>query len=134
MRISDWSSDVCSSDLIISFSTPSAIVHDHFIEVKSFSGRRRFFWTRNEMETASRLGEAYHLCIVDRDRIYHSDYSPEIISGPYAALIETDDNGWLISPTTFECVGIDGWANWTTERARGPVRNTMSLKAKSEDR
>src|SRR3546814_10445077 len=63
---------------IISFSTPSAIVHDHFIEVKSFSGRRRFFWTRNEMETARRLGEAYHLCIVDRDRIYPSDYSPEI--------------------------------------------------------
>src|SRR3546814_20707371 len=93
---------------IISFSTPSAIVHDQFIEVKAVSGRRRVVGTRNEMETARRLGEAYHLCIVDRDRIYHSDYSPEIISGPYAALIETDDNGWLISPTTFECVGIDG--------------------------
>jgi Domain of unknown function (DUF3883) len=93
---------------IISFSTPSAIVHDHFVEVKSFSGGRRFFWTRNEIETARRLGEAYHLCIVDRDRMEHPDYSPEVISGPYAALIETGDNGWSISPTTFECIALDG--------------------------
>src|SRR3546814_3073106 len=87
---------------IISFSTPSAIVHDHFIEVKSFSGRRRSFWTRNELETARRLGEAYHLCILDGDSIYHSDYSPEIISGPYAALIETDDNVWSSEEYTSE--------------------------------
>jgi len=92
---------------IISFSTETALVHDHFLEVKSFRGRRRFFWTRNEIETARSLGEAYHLCIVDRDRMGDASYRPEVISGAYAALIETQDNGWSISPGTFECVAID---------------------------
>lgn len=92
---------------IISFSTAATLVHDHFLEVKSFRGRRRFFWTRNEIEAARRLGEGYHLCIIDRDRMNDTSYRPEVISGPYAALIETQDNGWSISPVTFECIAID---------------------------
>lgn len=92
---------------IISFSTPTSIVHDHYVEVKSFAGTRRFFWSRNEIDAARQLGEAYHLCIVDRNRMADEGYSPEVISGPYAALIETEDNGWSISPTTFECVAIE---------------------------
>jgi hypothetical protein len=99
--------DVSAGFDIISFSTPTAVVHDHFIEVKSFSGRRRFFWTRNEIEAARRLGEAYQLCLVDRNRLLDDGYVPEMISGPYAALIETDDNGWSVSPTTFECIAVD---------------------------
>lgn len=93
---------------ISSFSGCHTIVHDHFLEVKSFTGSRRFFWTRNEIAAAKRLGEAYQLYIVDRDRMDEQGYEPEVISGPYAALIETDDNGWSISPTTFECIAIDG--------------------------
>ncbi|HEV7659706.1 MAG TPA: DUF3883 domain-containing protein [Allosphingosinicella sp.] len=91
---------------IISFSNTTSIVHDRFLEIKSFSGSRRFFWSRNEIGTARRLGEMYHLCIVDRDRMQNPDYAPQIISGPYAALIETEDNGWSISPTTYECVAL----------------------------
>ena len=99
--------DVGAGFDIISFSTPTAVVHDHFLEVKSFSGRRRFFWSRNEIEAARRLGEAYQLCLIDRERMWDEGYIPEMISGPYAALIETADNGWSISPTTFECVALD---------------------------
>ena len=106
--------DVGAGFDIISFSTPAAVVHDHFLEVKSFSGRRRFFWSRNEIDAARRLGEAYQLCLVDRDHMWDEGYIPEMINGPYAALIETADNGWSISPTSFECVALD------TDRDGGP--------------
>ncbi|PZO63106.1 MAG: hypothetical protein DI498_14160 [Paracoccus denitrificans] len=99
--------DVGAGFDIISFSTPTAVVHDHFLEVKSFAGRRRFFWSRNEIEAARRLGEAYQLCLIDRECMWDESYIPEMISGPYAALIETAGNGWSISPTTFECVALD---------------------------
>lgn len=99
--------DVGAGFDIISFSTPSSIVHDHYLEVKSFAGTRRFFWSRNEIDVARQLGEAYHLCIVDRGRMEDEGYIPEVISGPYAALIETEDNGWSISPTTFECIAFE---------------------------
>lgn len=92
---------------ISSFSTCNTIIHDRFLEVKSYSGRRRFFWTRNEIATAKRLGEAYHLCVINRDRMGEDDYEPEVISAPYAALVETDHNGWLMSPATFECLAIE---------------------------
>ncbi|MER8728885.1 DUF3883 domain-containing protein [Mesorhizobium sp. M1227] len=92
---------------IASFSDRTVLDHDLFIEVKSYTGRRRFFWTRNEIETARRLGEAYLLCIVNRDRMLDPLYEPEVIRGPYTALIQTENNGWSISPTTFECIALE---------------------------
>lgn len=98
--------DVGAGYDIVSFSGATTLVHDLFIEVKSFSGFRRFFWTKNEIETARRLGETYCLCIVDRTRMSDPSYVPEVISAPYAALVETPDNGWSVSPATFECIAI----------------------------
>lgn len=89
---------------IASFSTPAVLHHDIHIEVKSFHGQKRFFWTRNEIETAEALAEAYVLYLVDRAQLDRADYVPEIIRGPYTALFLSDESGWSISPTTFECV------------------------------
>lgn len=91
---------------ISSFTGFQTMVHDRYVEVKSYRGERRFFWTSNEVAAARDLGEAYHLCLVDRDRMDDPAYEPEIIRGPYAALMETKDSGWSISPSTFECIAI----------------------------
>lgn len=89
---------------IVSFSAPTVLHHDTHIEVKSFDGEKRFFWSRNEIETAKALAEAYVLYLVDRGRLGQKNYAPEIIRGPYSALFLSIDSGWSISPTTFECV------------------------------
>jgi hypothetical protein len=89
---------------IASFSAPTVLHHDLHIEVKSYAGAKRFFWTRNEIDVAEALGENYALYLVDRLRIAQPDYAPEIIPGPYAALFLSRPAHWEISPTTFECV------------------------------
>jgi len=89
---------------IASFSVPTVLHHDTHIEVKSFQGKKRFFWSRNEIEMAEALAEAYVLYLVDRGRLDEPGYTPEIIQGPYSALFLSTGSGWSISPTTFECV------------------------------
>ncbi|MER8942882.1 DUF3883 domain-containing protein [Mesorhizobium sp. M0915] len=89
---------------IASFSRRAVLHHDLHIEVKSFAGEKRFFWTRNEIDVAAALGEAYALYLVDRRRLTEVDYEPEIIFGPYTALVLSKPPGWEISPTTFECI------------------------------
>lgn len=89
---------------IASFSNSSALHHDLFIEVKSFSGSKRFFWTRNEITTAEEFGEQYSLYLVDIEKMRSLEYEPQIISGPYSALLLSDASGWTYSPTTFEFV------------------------------
>jgi len=89
---------------IASFSGLGVLHHDLFIEVKSYEGPRRFFWTRNEIATSDVLGECYSLYLIDRSQMRWADYEPQIIPGPYAALFLSQASGWTISPTTYECV------------------------------
>ncbi|WP_426046095.1 DUF3883 domain-containing protein [Brevundimonas sp. TWP3-1-2b1] len=88
---------------IASFSGSTVLHHDLHIEVKSFAGEKRFFWTRNEINVAAALGEAYALYLVDRRRMAEADYRPEIIPGPYSALFLSSPPSWDVSPTTYEC-------------------------------
>jgi Domain of unknown function (DUF3883) len=101
-RISD--ENVSAGFDIVSFSSLGTLHHDLFIEVKSYGGPKRFFWTRTEIAKAEELGERYNLYLLDRSRINSADYKPQIIPGPYAALFQSQASGWTISPTTFECV------------------------------
>lgn len=104
-RVSD--ENVAAGYDIASFSGATVLHHDLHIEVKSFAGEKRFFWTRNEIDVAAALGEAYALYLVDRRRLGEADYQPEIIPGPYTALFLSNPPGWDISPTTFECRALD---------------------------
>ena len=70
----------------MSFSGPNTLHHDLFIEVKSYEGPKRFFWTRNEIATSEDLGESYSLYLIDRSQMHLDEYEPQIIPGPYAAL------------------------------------------------
>jgi hypothetical protein len=101
-RISD--ENVSAGYDIVSFSSLGTLHHDLFIEVKSYGGPKRFFWTRTEIAKAEELGECYSLYLLDRSRMSSADYHPQIIPGPYAALFQSQASGWTISPTTFECV------------------------------
>lgn len=103
-RISD--ENVLAGYDIVSFSSEAALYHDLFIEVKSFAGERRFYWSRNEIAVAERLGEDYCLYLVDRTQIVLPGYQPQILRGPYSALIGSNNESWEISPFSYECVHI----------------------------
>lgn len=105
-RISD--ANVSAGFDILSFSSPSALQHDLHIEVKSYVGLRRFFWSRNEIAIAEELGEQYSLYLVDRDLMGAAGYDPQVIRGPYSALIQTGLPGWTIIPETYECIAPVG--------------------------
>ena len=68
---------------IASYEGLNSATHDRFIEVKSFAGNPRFYWTRNEMDTARLKKEEYFLYLVDRDLVHERDYTPIIIRDPY---------------------------------------------------
>ena len=89
---------------ILSFSTAGVLHHDLFIEAKSYFGSKRFFWSRTEIAEAEALGEEYSLYLVDRAKMRAAEYKPQIIRGPFAALIQSPGCSWSISPTTFECI------------------------------
>lgn len=73
---------------IMSFESPTSLIHDRFIEVKSYSGDTPYFyWSRNEMEVASAKGERYFLYLVNLDLINRSSYEPTIIQNPYVAVL-----------------------------------------------
>lgn len=102
-RISE--EDVSAGFDILSFSSPNVLQHDLHIEVKSYVGVRRFFWSRNEVEIAEELGEQYSLHIVDRSAMTKEGYAAQIIKGPYSAMFQTGLPGWTINPDGYECVG-----------------------------
>lgn len=84
---------------IMSFESARSMVHDRFIEVKSFKGQLRFFWSRNEYEVAKRLGKSYFIYLVAIDRINDSSYDPIIIQNPVS--IADPGSPWHMMP--------DGW-------------------------
>ena len=61
---------------------------DKFIEVKSFSGTPRFFWTPNELSTSRDLKDNYYLYIVDMNKIDEEDYVPMEIKNPAETILE----------------------------------------------
>jgi len=98
-RISEQNSEAGYD--ILSFSTVRSHFHDRFIEVKSYSSRRHFYWTGREVEIAKNLGSKYYLYIIDRERMGDSSYKPEIIKGPYGYFFEHQPDGWIYNPSTY---------------------------------
>ena len=92
---------------ILSFTFDSSLTHDLFIEVKSHGSEKRFYWSRNEIDTAKSLGERYALYLVDRHHMNDSEYEPHIISAPTPELFARADSGWRVEATSFEHVAIE---------------------------
>lgn len=87
---------------VLSFRDRSSIVHNCFIEVKSFVGTPRFYWTVNEIECAKREGERYALYLVDRSQMQRQDYEPRVIRGPYEFFFGPETpRGWDVLATEY---------------------------------
>jgi len=56
---------------------------DKLIEVKSFLGTQRIYWSINEVKVASKKMNNYSLCIVDSSKINDKDYKYQEIINPY---------------------------------------------------
>lgn len=84
---------------IASFENESDEVYNRLIEVKSYSGGHpRFYWSRNEMESARLNGDKYVLYIVDRSRINNVGYTPMVIRNPYVNVLNSGN--WSILEET----------------------------------
>jgi hypothetical protein len=91
---------------ILSFSSLGVLAHDLFVEVKSYEGDITFFWSRNEIDVAKKIGEAYCLYLVDRRLMSSRDYVPMIVSDPYAVVFMSDEPRFQATPETFYVVPI----------------------------
>lgn len=83
-RISDM--DVSCGYDIQSFEDIKSARVDKFIEVKSFLGREKFYWTRNEIEVSKIYSDRYFLYLIDFSLIAKPGYRPMIIRNPYEAV------------------------------------------------
>lgn len=96
--------DVSAGYDLVSFESPTSEMIDRFIEVKSYKGQMRFFWSRNEVEVAKRLGDKYYIYLVDSNRITSADYSPEIICNPAEHLFKSES--WVVEPQSWQLTRI----------------------------
>lgn len=76
---------------ILSYQTDTSILIDKFIEVKSFSGKESFFWSRNEIDIAKLKEDEYFLYLVDRSKMNCENYIPTIIQNPYKTVLNNDN-------------------------------------------
>jgi len=77
---------------ILSFNTTDSVTEDRFIEVKSYSGLKPyFFWSKNEVSVAGRNRDKYYIYLVDRSEFNNKDYEPEIISNPVKNILDNDE-------------------------------------------
>ncbi|MFD1991775.1 DUF3883 domain-containing protein [Paenibacillus nicotianae] len=94
LKISDI--DVGAGYDIISYESIDSIGVDIFIEVKSYTKKAEFFWTKNEIEVSKTKGESYYLYLIDRENFKTSNYKPYIIKNPYKFVFQ--NNFWNREP------------------------------------
>jgi len=84
---------------IASYNTELSELYDRFIEVKSYSGKPAFYWSRNEINTAKSKKRSYFLYLVNRDEFTKPNYSPLIIENPSQEIF--NDSGWLAETESY---------------------------------
>lgn len=94
--------DVCAGFDIVSFDNQDSDNLDRMIEVKTFEGTPRFYWSSNERKQAALLANHYYIYMVDYSKINTADYEPLIIQNP----IEYFKNNpqWLLIDDTIKVV------------------------------
>lgn len=89
---------------IASFETAQSVTPDRFIEVKAI-GNNGFYFSRNELETARRLGHRYCIYLVDMSRAQRANYMPEIIRNPSLVFSSTSD--WRSVPESYHVTRME---------------------------
>lgn len=104
-KIIDWVAEYSTNDGydIASYENETSKEHDRFIEVKSYSGKPYFFWSRNEMDIARIKKLSYYIYLVNRDSMNDPDYHPIIIRDPYENIYKNEQD-WdqMIEKIRFE--------------------------------
>ena len=80
-RISDY--DVAAGYDVVSYDAAGSVSYDRFIEVKSCTIDRRFFWSKNEVQQAKIKRGQYFLYLVNPEKASEAGYEPMIIQNPY---------------------------------------------------
>ena len=89
---------------IASFETVQSTKPDRFIEVKAI-GDNGFYFSKNELDTAKKLGAQYCLYLVDMKKVEQNDYVPEIIRNP--SLVFSDTSDWRIVPDSYHVTRVN---------------------------
>jgi hypothetical protein len=89
---------------IISFEGIDSFDIDRFIEVKSYSGKLEFYWSKNEITVANRKKNHYFLYLVDRDNTISKKHNPIIIQNPYDSVHENEE--WKKDPTVWKVTEV----------------------------
>lgn len=84
---------------IESFNDNESVFVDRYIEVKSYSGSVRFYWSQNEVDTAKELTDKYFLYLVDRNKMAEAGYAPRVFQNPYQKIFESEY--WKREPGTW---------------------------------
>ena len=84
---------------IISFNSPSDVIYNRRIEVKTYQGQPHFYWSENEINVARMAREEYYIYLVDYDRIEEPGYQPVLIQNPYKVIVENKE--WNMKPNSF---------------------------------
>ena len=71
---------------IVSFHDLASEQYDRFIEVKSFNKQIGFYWSRNELKVAKKIGCNYYVYLIDRSRLDKENYEPTLIENAYSKI------------------------------------------------
>lgn len=101
LKISDY--DVGAGYDIVSYEDDGSREHNRFIEVKSCSIDRRFYWSKNEVLQARIMRNRYFLYLVDSEKINSGSYEPLVIPNPYKNVFmnvgwKREEQSWLFQP------------------------------------
>lgn len=77
---------------ISSFQNNDSTTIDKFIEVKSYSEKPYFYWSKNEMKVAKKEKDNYFLYLVNRDEMNDKNYQPQMFQNPYKNIL--NDKNW----------------------------------------
>ena len=105
--------DVSAGFDIVSFNDDNSKTFDRFIEVKTYVGKPHFYWSKNEIEKARLMGDAYFIYLVDFQKIGHHGYMPQCISNPIKNIIQTPE--WIKTSQSFlvERLEVNGYSQKT---------------------
>lgn len=105
--------DVSAGFDIVSFNDNDSKTFDRFIEVKTYVGKPHFYWSKNEIEKARLMGDAYFIYLIDFQKIGHKGYMPQCISNPIKNIIQTTE--WMKTSQAFlvELLTVDGYSKQT---------------------
>lgn len=101
--------DVSAGFDIVSFNDDNSKTFDRFIEVKTYVGKPHFCWSKNEIEKARLMGDAYFMYLVDFKKIGHHGYCPQCISNPVKNIIPATEWTKTSQIFLFELQTVDGY-------------------------